>query len=402
MALILAINPGNSHSPTLARLARELQGCELIGADSCAVAITAINKRVPDLVLLPERPARGEADLLARLRAIPGGVLTLKLPPVSSADPVAIAKDIRTMLAGETTAQAPAPVRAPAPKVSGPSPHLVAAAKAMIDWMHTRQAQWAEAERLPLAPEPLPVSASAGMAKSHEPHEPYEPHEPLEHDLFGPSEPASGAWLPRVAIVAALVGAGAAGVWLWPSIRGGTSSGVTQVSAPQETAQVESNGPPAATPTSTQPTTAKPGALPADAAAAVAGFVAVFAPFDISISNASQPLTVDDRGRAMLPSGKYRLRFQNREVGYDETRAIEVRPTETTTINLVPQTPLNVTANEAAEVLVDGKRTGETPFDGRIPYGAHTVTIRTAGGERQFQIDATMKPVQLEVDFSKP
>ena len=407
MALILAINPGNSHSPTLARLARELQGCELIGADSCAVAITAINKRVPDLVLLPERPARGEADLLARLRAIPGGVLTLKLPPVSSADPVAIAKDIRTMLAGETAAQAPAPVRAPAPapvrapapKVSGPSPHLVAAAKAMIDWMHTRQAQWAEAERLHLAPEPLPVSASAGTA---EPHEPYEPHEPLEHDMFGPAEPASGTWLPRAAIVAALVGAGAAGVWLWPSIRGGTSSGVTQVSAPQETAQVESNGPPAATPTSTQPTTAKPGALPADAAAAMAGFVAVFAPFDISISNASQPLTVDDRGRAMLPSGKYRLRFQNREIGYDETRAVEVRPTETTTINLVPRTPLNVTASEAAEVLVDGERTGETPFRGRIPYGAHTVTIRTAGGERQFQIEATMKPVQLEVDFSKP
>ncbi len=418
MALILAINPGNSHSPTLARLARELQGCELIGADSCAVAIIAINKRVPDLVLLPERPAKGEPDLLARLRAIPGGVLTLKLPPVSSADPVAIAKDIRTMLAGETAAQAPAPVRAPAPKVSGPSPHLVAAAKAMIDWIHTRQAQWAEAERLDLAPEPLPVSASSATYEPYEPHESPEeykagPLDPSESELFGTSEPASGTWLPRVAIVATLVGAGAAGVWLWPSLRGGTSGGVTQASAQQETALVESNAPPATVPTPvpdtratvpapTQPTTDKPGALPPDAAAAVAGFVAVFAPFDINISNASQPLTVDDRGRAMLPSGKYRLRFQNRQVGYDETRAVEVRPTETTTINLVPQTALNVTANEAAEVLVDGERTGETPFDGRIPYGAHTITIRTAGGERQFQIEATMKPVQLEVDFSKP
>ena len=186
----------------------------------------------------------------------------------------------------------------------------------------------------------------------HEPHEPYEtprtprthePLEPLEHDMFGSSEPARGNWLPRVAIVATLVGAGAAGVWLWPSLRGGASGGVTQASAPQETAPVEGNAPPAAVPTpvldtqatapaATQPTTDKPGALPADAAAAVAGFVAVFAPFDISISNASQPLTVDDRGRAMLPSGKYRLRFQNRQVGYDETRAVEVRPTETTTI----------------------------------------------------------------------
>ena len=199
MALILAINPGNSHSPTLARLARELQGCELIGADSCAVAITAINKRVPDLVLLPERRAKGEADLLARLRAIPGGVLTLKLPPVSSANPTALAKDIRTMLAGETTAQAPAPVRAPAPKVSGPSPHLVAAAKAMIDWVHTRQAQWAEAERLDLAPEPLAVSASAGRSELHEPHEPYEPTNPTNPTnpicLAPASQPAEPGYL---------------------------------------------------------------------------------------------------------------------------------------------------------------------------------------------------------------
>jgi hypothetical protein len=55
VALILAVNPGNSHSPTLSRLARELKGSELIGAESCAVAITAIKGRVPDIVLLPAR-----------------------------------------------------------------------------------------------------------------------------------------------------------------------------------------------------------------------------------------------------------------------------------------------------------------------------------------------------------
>ena len=56
MALILALNPGNRHSPTLSRLARELHGCELIGAESCAVAIKAIRERVPDVVLLPAQP----------------------------------------------------------------------------------------------------------------------------------------------------------------------------------------------------------------------------------------------------------------------------------------------------------------------------------------------------------
>jgi hypothetical protein len=231
--------------------------------------------------------------------------------------------------------------------------------------------------------------------------------------MFGASEPTRTSWLPRVAIAAALLGAAAAGVWLWPNIPGASSSAVTQASATPDTAPIESSAPPpaaqtpapeaqAVVPPSTEPTTDKPGAVAPDAAPAASGFVAVFAPFDISISNSSKPVTVDDRGRAMLPSGKYRLRFQNREVGYDETRAVEIRPTETTTINLVPQTRLNVTASEVADVLVDGERTGETPFEGRIPYGAHTITIRSAGGERQFQIDATMKPVQLEVDFSKP
>ena len=92
MALILALNPGNSHSPTLSRLARELHGCELIGAESCIVAIKAIKERVPDVILLPAKPARGEADLLAHLKTVPGGVLTLKLPPVETANPLGKAR----------------------------------------------------------------------------------------------------------------------------------------------------------------------------------------------------------------------------------------------------------------------------------------------------------------------
>jgi len=103
VALILALNPGNQHSPTLARLARELPGCELIGAETSPVAINAIKKRVPDVVLLPANQARGQADLLAHLKTIPGGVLTLKLPPVESADPTDLARQIREMLTGITT-----------------------------------------------------------------------------------------------------------------------------------------------------------------------------------------------------------------------------------------------------------------------------------------------------------
>ena len=410
MPLILAINPGNSHSPTLARLARELQGFELIGAESCAVAITAINERRPDLVLMPDRTPRGEADLFARLKAVPGGVPTLKLPPVSSADPSALAKEIRALTAAPKAA-------APAPKPKGASPHLIAAAKAAIVWIHLRQAQWADMDaEIPAFASPAAGSGAhepgeAGSSEPCEPHEPDDPPERYERDMFGgeSDEPsavrsAAATWLPRVAAVLALIAIAATGFWLYPRIRGSAPNTVSQLDTPSAPARVETTPPPAPSePLPGDPAIAAPVATAApDPAEKVSGFVAVFAPFDISVTNANEAVPLDDRSRAMLPPGKYRLRFQNAEVGYDETRTVQVRPTETTTINLIPQTSISVSSNEPAEVLIDGTPAGETPFEGRLPFGAHTVIVRTPGGERQFSLEATMKPVQLEVDFSKP
>jgi hypothetical protein len=127
MGLILAINPGGSHSSTLSRLARALKGHELVGADSYAIAVKAIAQRKPDLVLLPSMSAKGEAELLARLRALPGGVPAFRLPPVTKVDFQALADDVRMLLEGPP----------------GPSPHVIAAANAIIKWIHARRASWA-------------------------------------------------------------------------------------------------------------------------------------------------------------------------------------------------------------------------------------------------------------------
>jgi len=412
VALILAINPGNSHSPTLARLARELKGHELIGADSCAIAITAIRKRVPDLVLLPDTSPRGEAELLAQLRAVPGGVTTRKLPPVQSADPVALAKEIRAILTREPKVAAPPvaappvaapPVAAPLPAPTapaGPSPHLIAAANAAISWIHTRRTQWA-------------AEAAASIARTelndrHEPNEPHEPHDPHDpHDPDEPDRPSSpmAVWLPRVAVVAALIGAAAAVVSFWPVTGGNATNGVATVSTPAE-APPPAETPPAAGPSDPPalvPAPADPalGAKP-DPVQIVSGWIAVSAPFDVAITSGNAAIPVDEKGRAMLEPGKHRLRFQNRELGYDETRTVEVRPTATTTVNLLADTTIGITATEPAEVLIDGAPAGVTPFEGRMLLGTRTVTVRSAGSERQFTIEATMKPVRLEVDFSKP
>jgi hypothetical protein len=130
--------------------------------------------------------------------------------------------------------------------------------------------------------------------------------------------------------------------------------------------------------------------------------VAVSAPFDVTILNGNQTLALDQLGRAPLAAGRYRLRFQNDEVGYDEIRPVEVRATLTTPISLTPQTRLIVKSTQPAEVLIDGTRAGRMPFQGRMPFGQHTITVRGSAGERQFQTEPTLKPVQLEVDFSTP
>ena len=195
MALILALNPGNSHSPTLSRLARELQGCELIGAESCVVAINAIKKRVPDVVLLPARQARGEADLIAHLKSIPGGVLTLKLPPVESADPVDLARQIREMLTGVSrrpltlgvpgfgcgearACDACGHVAAPA-RGGSRSHHLDSHAPRTMGRRAARRFRSRACRRNgPALSRPNPTN----LTNRYEPIEPYEPYEPIEPD----------------------------------------------------------------------------------------------------------------------------------------------------------------------------------------------------------------------------
>ena len=426
MALILALNPANSHTPTLSRLARELKGCELIGADSSPTAITAIRNRVPDMVLLPAKQARGQADLMAHLEKIPGGVLTLQLPPVDSADPVALARQIREMLTG--TSESPGAAAAPPAPLSA-SPYLLAAANAAITWIRARRADW-EQPYEPAAPAAayatrLPADTQIASARqAHEPPEPeyYEPiplsdepdqlrapvafHEPDEPSVIsraaGVAAGVGGtvaSWLPRIAALAVVIGIAAAAVSYWPRIRGSVMGTVEQLNRPSEPA-------PSPLPAETaKPAQSKPTVAPQaepDPLAGVSGWVAVFAPFDITISEGGTGVQVDERGRAMLAPGRHRLRFQKVELGYDEIRTVTVRPADTTTINLSPQTTIAVTSNEPAQVLIDGTRAGDTPFEGKVNLGTHVVTVRTAGAERQITVQASSKPVQLEIDFSKP
>ncbi len=132
------------------------------------------------------------------------------------------------------------------------------------------------------------------------------------------------------------------------------------------------------------------------------GFVTVYAPFDVTVSEGGRVLRADDRQQIMLLPGAHDLRISNRALDYEVVRRVEIKPGEATTLQLAPApSPLTVTAAEAAEVWLDGTRLGETPLTATVPLGIHEVLVkRAAGGERRYTVTIGARPVTLTVDFT--
>jgi hypothetical protein len=132
------------------------------------------------------------------------------------------------------------------------------------------------------------------------------------------------------------------------------------------------------------------------------GFVTVYAPFDVTVSEGGRVLRVDDRQQIMLPAGAHELHLTNRALDYDVVRRVDVTPGEATNVQLTPDpSALTVTSAEAAEVWLDGTRLGATPLNAApVPLGVHEVLVRrAAGGERRFTVTIGTRPVALNAAF---
>jgi len=135
------------------------------------------------------------------------------------------------------------------------------------------------------------------------------------------------------------------------------------------------------------------------------GWLAVYSPFDLVISEGGRALRLDERNQVMLPPGRHTVRLVNRALAYEAVRDVDLQPGETTTLTVKPApSTMTVTATEAAEVWLDGVRIGETPVNARpVELGAHEVVVRRAGGgDRRFTVTITANPFTLNVDFSRP
>jgi hypothetical protein len=137
-----------------------------------------------------------------------------------------------------------------------------------------------------------------------------------------------------------------------------------------------------------------------------AGWVAVYSPFEVTISEGGRVLRSDDRNQVMVSPGVHNLRFVNNALGFDISRQIEVNPGESASVRLTPEpSKLSITATDAAEVFVDGTRIGETPLiNAPVALGTHDIVVRRTadGAERRSTITVGVAPSALHVDFSRP
>ena len=137
-----------------------------------------------------------------------------------------------------------------------------------------------------------------------------------------------------------------------------------------------------------------------------AGWLTVFAPFELQITDGARVIRLDEGGKVLLAPGPHDLRLENRDLGYQETRRVEVQPGQTTSLSVVasPST-LSVTSNSPATVSVDGQQVGDTPLVNQpIALGTRDIVVKAAadGTERRFTRKVTVTPVQIDVDFSQP
>jgi hypothetical protein len=87
------------------------------------------------------------------------------------------------------------------------------------------------------------------------------------------------------------------------------------------------------------------------------GWVAVYSPFDLTVTEGGRALLMDDRHQVMLSPGRHVLRLVNRTLAYDAVRQVDLKPGEVSNLTVSPPpSSMTVTASEAAEVWVDGVR----------------------------------------------
>ncbi len=134
------------------------------------------------------------------------------------------------------------------------------------------------------------------------------------------------------------------------------------------------------------------------------GWVAIFAPIRLDVSEGRRSLGSTESGRILLPPGRHVLTLSNAEFGYKGSQTVEIVPGEERVLNLRPTGMVNLNASPWAEVWVDGTRAGETPLANlEVPLGTREFVFKHPQyGERKLTATITTTASALSVDFGRP
>ncbi len=135
------------------------------------------------------------------------------------------------------------------------------------------------------------------------------------------------------------------------------------------------------------------------------GWVSVFAPIVLDVSEDGKLLGTTEQGRLMLAPGTHRLSFSNHDLGFRIEREVQVTAGDVTSLRLDAAGKANFNAVPWAEVWSDGRKIGDTPLANHsLPLGSHEFVFRHPQlGERR--VTATIHAGQttaVAVDFTKP
>ena len=134
------------------------------------------------------------------------------------------------------------------------------------------------------------------------------------------------------------------------------------------------------------------------------GWLAVFAPIVLDVSEGGVSVGTTEQNRLMLAPGHHSLTLSNKDLGYSAVQEVDVTAGEVTSLTINPVGAVNFNAVPWAEVWLDGHKIGETPIANmQLPLGAREFVFKNSQlGERR--ATATIrgdKPTAVSMDFTK-
>ena len=134
-----------------------------------------------------------------------------------------------------------------------------------------------------------------------------------------------------------------------------------------------------------------------------AGWVTVSSPLELQLYEGQSLVGSSRMERVMLPAGSHTLRLVNAQTDFETTARVQIQAGAGTSLPVkLPNGQLSVNAVPWAEVLLDGRRIGETPIANfATQIGSHEIVLRHPryAEQRRAIVVSVGAPVRVGVDL---